>query len=409
MKHLKIKRSKNMIKTAQKYTCRLLALTLFSCTDIMSMNVEIIENSPQRIAAKRKVIPSHEGKKRHQRELVEVQVKKMLRTSGITPSIKEQNSSFLALPDNALHKIFKFAGIVWHVRKTVPLSWIQECIQIKNSPTLIAIDLVKNVNIFDFQKNNHLKHTFKCNSGYYKKFDLSSETTMAVTSWHNICLYDLTSGTHIKTLQGHEDDVTVVTMLPDGTLASGSKDSTVKIWNLQSGACIKTLQERAWITSLTVLPDGTLASGSWDTTIKLWNNESRECISTLMGHTDCINDLIVLPNGKLASSSNDGTIKIWHQNSCIKTLSVSPRWIESLAALSSHKFISHDIQGNIYLTQKNYSKKIHSVDIDSENRCIIVKAISGGSFLSGHVNNMRIWKSLPDFGVSCEKTSQQSK
>ncbi len=36
-----------------------------------------------------------------------------------------------------------------------------------------------------------------------------------------------------------------------------------------------------WVTSLSLLKDGTLASGSWDNTIKIWDTKSGECIKTI--------------------------------------------------------------------------------------------------------------------------------
>jgi WD40 repeat protein len=66
--------------------------------------------------------------------------------------------------------------------------------------------------------------------------------------------------------------------------------------------------------SLTVLPDGTLASGggSFDWHIRIWNLTSDETIKTLTGHTSWINSLVVLPDGSLVSGSNDKTIRVWN-------------------------------------------------------------------------------------------------
>jgi len=65
---------------------------------------------------------------------------------------------------------------------------------------------------------------------------------------------------------------------------------------------------------LAVLPDYTLASGSFDHTIKIWDVKSGKCIKTLEGHTDYVNSLAVLPDDTLASGSDDCNIKIWNIN-----------------------------------------------------------------------------------------------
>ena len=65
---------------------------------------------------------------------------------------------------------------------------------------------------------------------------------------------------------------------------------------------------------LVVLPNGQLASGSFDKTIKIWDTNTGKEIRTLKGHTNSVYCLVVLPNGQLASGSRDQTIKIWDTN-----------------------------------------------------------------------------------------------
>lgn len=53
-------------------------------------------------------------------------------------------------------------------------------------------------------------------------------------------------------------------------------------------------------------------SGSWDKTIKIWDAESGKCIKTLEGHTKGVRSIAFSPDGKhIVSGSNDNTIKIW--------------------------------------------------------------------------------------------------
>src|SRR5262245_45484368 len=76
------------------------------------------------------------------------------------------------------------------------------------------------------------------------------------------------------TLKGHTKAVVCVAYSPDGkTLASGSLDTTVKLWDVRTGkerATLKGHTDKVW--SVAFSPDGkTLASGSHDKTIKLWD------------------------------------------------------------------------------------------------------------------------------------------
>ena len=63
---------------------------------------------------------------------------------------------------------------------------------------------------------------------------------------------------------------------------------------------------------LFLLRNGHLASGSSDTTIKIWNVEGDgQLVRPLTGHTSYVYSLVLLRNGHLASGSHDNTIKIW--------------------------------------------------------------------------------------------------
>jgi WD40 repeat protein len=134
----------------------------------------------------------------------------------------------------------------------------------------------------------------------------------------------------IFTLTGHTDDVEIVAFSSDGkTLASGSGDSTIKLWNVEGGTLIRTLEGHTDDVEIVAFsPDGkTLASGSSDWTIKLWNVEGGTLIRTLEGHTDDVEIVAFSPDDKtLASGSWDSTIKLWNvdDGTLIRTLEIDP-------------------------------------------------------------------------------------
>ncbi|NET74532.1 MAG: WD40 repeat domain-containing protein, partial [Sphaerospermopsis sp. SIO1G2] len=103
---------------------------------------------------------------------------------------------------------------------------------------------------------------------------------------------------------------------PDGkTLASGSYDETIKLWNVETGKEIRTFKgHNDPVTSVIYNPDGKiLASGSRDKTIKLWDIETGQEILSLSGHNSDVSSVSFSPDGKtLASGSEDKTIKLWN-------------------------------------------------------------------------------------------------
>ena len=138
---------------------------------------------------------------------------------------------------------------------------------------------------------------------------------IASGSWGEIKIWDLDSGACLQTLNGHLDSIDGLVCLPNGNLVSCSYDKTLNVWDLNSGECLQTLTGHShYVLCLVLLNNGHVASGSRDNMIKIWNIEIGECIKTLHGHSLWVWRLEVNVNGELLSCSEDGTIKVWDLN-----------------------------------------------------------------------------------------------
>jgi len=132
-----------------------------------------------------------------------------------------------------------------------------------------------------------------------------------------IFLWNSATGQLIRKLDTiHMSEVSAVAFSPDGkTLASGSRDNTVILWDLASNQPIdQFIGHTGWVYSVAFSPDGrTLASGSRDNTIILWNLAADpRTDQPLTGHTEAVYSVVFSPDGRmLASSSTDRTIILW--------------------------------------------------------------------------------------------------
>lgn len=98
-------------------------------------------------------------------------------------------------------------------------------------------------------------------------------------------------------------------------LSDSETTETSETWrNVQLEQTLSDAVSRTkWITALVISPDGKhLISGADDQTVKIWELETGRLIRTLQGHSDAISSVAISPDGKkIASSSDDKTVKLW--------------------------------------------------------------------------------------------------
>ncbi|THF98081.1 hypothetical protein TEA_027089 [Camellia sinensis var. sinensis] len=169
------------------------------------------------------------------------------------------------------------------------------------------------------------KQKFEFHSGPTLDVDWRNNVSFATSSTDNmIYICEVGETCPIKTFSGHQNEVNCVKWDPTGSLlASCSDDCTAKIWSMDQDNYVHNLREHAKeIYTVRWSPSGPgtnnpnqkllLASASFDSTVKLWDIELGRLICSLNGHRAPVYTIDFSPNGKyLASGSLDNSLNIW--------------------------------------------------------------------------------------------------
>jgi WD40 repeat protein len=126
----------------------------------------------------------------------------------------------------------------------------------------------------------------------------------------------------------YQDLVFDVAFSRDGLFALSTDPEGVQLWELASGAKVRTLSgHHGNILGVAFSPEGRLALscsgtdyyddqlrqelGGIDNTVRLWDVASGQEIACLEGHAANVNCVAFVPEGHALSGSSDGTVRLW--------------------------------------------------------------------------------------------------
>lgn len=128
--------------------------------------------------------------------------------------------------------------------------------------------------------------------------------------------YGRASGDPLGVLKGHRMPIARVLTDPvDGRIMSASWDGTVRKWNLDINADVRTLDtgmDYAFSVAFAGKDDDRLVVVGVDPIVGVWSANHLQPITRLLGHEFDISEIVVTPDGRYAlTAATDGTVRVW--------------------------------------------------------------------------------------------------
>ena len=210
-------------------------------------------------------------------------------------------------------------------------------------------------------------------------------------------LSDLWDQTELVMQNGSQ--VESVAFSQDGSQAvSGSRDKTVRIWNVTTGGVETELKgHTGWVTSVAFSQDGSrVVSGSGDNTIRIWNVMTSEVEAELKGHTESVTSVAFSQDGsRVVSGSEDETVLIWNATTgeVEAELKGHTDWVTSVAFSQDG---SRVVSGSVDETVLIWNATTGEVEAELEGYTDLVTSVAssqdGSQVVSGSEDEMvRIW------------------
>jgi WD40 repeat protein len=128
-----------------------------------------------------------------------------------------------------------------------------------------------------------------------------------------LALWEITTGRRLREFEGAKGWVGSIAVDRRGRfLLAGGQDQTVRLWNIKTGACLRTQLEKSPISSVALTPDGRFAATStWKEPAVLWEVETGKQIQVFEGRADQARSMVFTPDSqRVLVGYNSGAIEV---------------------------------------------------------------------------------------------------
>ncbi len=211
-------------------------------------------------------------------------------------------------------------------------------------------------------------------------------------------ILEIPTGKIINTFPADDSPIWSVAFNTNGTqLVAGTYHWRIIVWNLQTGEPFRVFEHRAPVWAVAMTPDGKkIASASGDRTVKIWDLETGFLIFSFPDHSDIVYTISISPDGKtLVSGSADETIKIENLDTgelintltghtgVIRSIDISPDGKKIVSGSYDNTVKIWNLKtGELITTLEGHTAEVVSVDISPNG-----EYIASGS----KDNTIKIW------------------
>jgi WD40 repeat protein len=236
--------------------------------------------------------------------------------------------------------------------------------------------------------------TFTGHKDQVNSVGLSADSRLALSGSkdHTLKLWEVATGHCLRTFTGHIDRVNSVCFSADSRFAlSGSSDYTLKLWEVSTGECIRTFYRHTpRVNSVCLSADSRFAlCGCDNSSLELWEVDTGCYLRSFTAHKDPVNSVCLSPNSRFAlSGSSDFTLKLWEvaTGRCLRTFVGHIGQVNSVYISRNCRFVlsgsdDHTVKlwdastGRCLRTFVGHTRSVSSVCLSTDNRF----ALSGSS------------------------------